>query len=349
MSRPITLKELAGLLGVTHTGDGEALIKGVATLDEAREGDLSFLANPKYAPYLAQTKATAAVVEPGSVIEGRNHLVSNNPYLTFAQAVAYFNPPSHPGCGVSREAHVDPTADVHPTATVMAGAHVEAGASVGAGAVLYPGVYVGVGASIGSETVLYPNAVVRERCVIGERVILQPNCVVGSDGFGFATGEMGNFKFQQIGIVVIEDDVEIGAGTTIDRAALGKTVIGRGTKIDNLVQVAHNVRIGQNTFIAALCGISGSATVGSRVMMGGQTGVAGHIKIGDGAQIGGKTGVTGNLEAGAKVQGWPIMGLYEWLKAQAGFKKLPELRTKVARLEERLKSLEDKHPKEEVK
>lgn len=334
-----TLSELAARLKAEYVGDPDMILHGVGTLDEAGPGQLSFLANPKYAPHLAGTKASAVVVDPASVTSGLAHIIAPNPYLAFAQAVTLFNPPSHPGKGVSGLANVASSAVLGADVTVMAFATVEEGAFLGDRVVLYPGAYVGRDARIGSDTVLYPNVVVRERCVVGERVILQPGAVIGSDGFGFALDAGGNVKFPQVGIVEIGDDVEIGANTAIDRAALGKTLIGKGAKVDNLVQIAHNVVIGPGAIIVAQVGISGSTRVGAGAILAGQVGVAGHLKIGDRAMIGAQSGIGNDVEPGAKAQGNPLMPLTQWLRSQAVFKKLPELKSRVAELEKRLDAL----------
>lgn len=341
MERPtFKLAELAALLKAEYAGDPELLLTGVGTLDEAGPAQLSFLANPKYAPLLAGTKAGAVVVDPASVQPSMAHIITPKPYLAFAQAVTLFNPPNHPGDGVSQRANVAAGAELGEGVKAMAGSTVEEGAKVGAGTVLYPGVYVGRGATIGSWCVLYPNAVVREGCVLGDRVILQPGAVIGSDGFGFALDAGGNVKFPQIGIVEIGDDVEIGANTTIDRAALGKTIIGKGVKIDNLAQIGHNVVIGPYSIIVAQVGVSGSTKVGKGVILAGQVGVAGHLNIGDGAMVGAKSGIGNDVEAGAKVQGNPLMPISHWLRSQAVFKKLPELKARIGELEKRLAALE---------
>lgn len=336
----MTLAGLAAKLNAEFVGDPELVLTGVGTLDEAGPGQLSFLANPKYAPLLASTRAGAVVVDPSSVREGMAHIVTPKPYLAFAMAVTIFNPPSHPGNGVCPAAFVSAGADVGENVTIMAGATVEEGAAVGARSVIYPGCYVGREAKIGADCVLYPNVVVRERCVVGDRVILQPGAVIGSDGFGFALDAGGNLKFPQIGIVEIGDDVEIGANTAIDRAALGKTFIGKGAKVDNLVQIGHNVVIGPGAIIVAQVGISGSTKVGAGAILAGQVGVAGHLKIGDGAMIGAQSGIGNDVEPGTKAQGNPLMPLSQWLRSQAVFKKLPELKSRVGDLEKRLDALD---------
>ena len=335
-----TLGELARRLGAELVGAADAEVCSVATLDAAGPGDVSFLANPKYRPLLEATRAGAVIVGPRDRVEGRNLLVASDPYLAFARAVTLLHPVDHPRRGVEAGAWVHATARLGDEVTALAGATVEEGAAVGDRTVLYPGAYVGRGARVGDDCVLYPNAVVREGCVLGDRVILQPGCVVGSDGFGYARQEGRHLKIPQVGIVVLEDDVEVGAGTTIDRAALGETRIGRGTKIDNLVQIAHNVTVGQDCLLVAQVGVSGSTRVGNRVILAGQVGVVGHISIGDGAVVGAQSGVGADLPAGATVSGSPAFDHRDWLRAQASLRKLPELRHKIQELERRLASLE---------
>lgn len=343
------LAELAGLLRAGYDGDPDMLLTGVGTIDAAGAGELTFLANPKYEKALATTKASAVVIAPGVEAGGIPRIIAADPYRTFAAAVALFNPPTHPGGGVSDRAVIHPTAHVGDGATVMALAVVDEGASVGDRAVIYPGVYIGRASRVGKDTVIYPNVTVREGCTIGDRVIIQPGAVIGSDGFGFAMDASGHLKFPQIGTVEIEDDVEIGALTAVDRAALGKTLIGRGTKMDNLVQVGHNVVLGKNSIIVAQVGISGSTVVGDNVVLAGQVGVAGHIKIGDGAMIGAQSGVAGDVPPGSKLQGTPVMDVSKWYRAQALFKTLPEMRAKIKELERRLEELDAKSKGEDKK
>jgi UDP-3-O-[3-hydroxymyristoyl] glucosamine N-acyltransferase len=336
----LTLADLAERLGAELVGDAGVEIHSAATLDGARPGQLSFLHNPKYRPLLETTLASAVVVGPRDRVPGKNLLVSRNPYLAFARAVTLLHPAEHPRRGVEAGAHVHPTARLGPGVTALGGSAVDEDAEVGDRTVLYPGVYVGRGARVGRDCVLYPNAVVREGCVLGDRVILQPGAVVGSDGFGYARDGARQVKIPQIGVVVLEDDVEVGAGTTIDRAALGETRIGRGTKIDNLVQIAHNVVVGEDCLIVAQTGVAGSARLGNRVILAAQAGVAGHLSIGDGAIVGGQSGVPSDVAAGAVVSGTPAFDHREWLKAQAIVRRLPELRARMRELERRLGEVE---------
>lgn len=341
MSRRIfTLSELAQRLGVAFEGDPSLALSGVATLDEAGEGDLSFLANPKYKEALGRTRAGAVILSPAEKREGRAQLITPQPYLIFARAVQLFHPPEHPGGGVHPGAFVSPGAALGAGTTVMAGATVEEGAAVGENCVLYPGAYVGRGAQVGRDCVLYPNVTVREGCVLGDRVILQPGCVIGSDGFGYAPGPSGHEKIPQVGIVRLGDDVEVGACAAIDRAALGETRVGRGTKIDNLVQVGHNVTIGEHCFIISQVGISGSVKIGNRVILAGQVGVAGHLKIGDGAIIGAQSGIPSDVAPGAVLSGSPVTDHRDWIKSQLTLKKLPQMRHDLMAMQKRLDALE---------
>ncbi len=336
-----TLSQLATELGVACKGDGELVITGVAPLDTASEGDISFLSNPKYLAQLDTTRASAVIVAPGVEREGLALLVGDNPYYIFARALTLFNPPAHPSRGVSPGAFISQEAFVSDSATVMAGATIETGATVGDNCVVYPGAYIGADVSVGRDCLLYPNVTVREGCILGERVILQPGCVIGSDGFGYAPGPTGHYKIPQVGIVVLEDDVEVGANTTVDRAAMERTVIGKGTKLDNLVQVAHNVVMGQHCVVAGQTGISGSTKIGNGVVIAGQAGVAGHITIGDRAVIGGQSAVASSVEPGARMSGISLMSHHQWLRTKSILTKLPEMRKTLLKFEKRIAELEE--------
>ncbi len=338
-----TIAEIAAMVGGTVHGDENAIIRGVASFEEAAGGEITFVSDKKYLKNIGACRASALIVSDpaaGSGNRALNLIVVKNPMLAFAKLMSVFKPMTLPPAGIS------PRADVHPKAVIGKGvsvqpfAVIEEGARVGDGAVVYAGAVVGRGASIGAGTILYQGAVVREECMVGDRVIIHCNSVVGSDGFGY-TQDAGRYvKVPQQGIVRIEDDVEIGACVTIDRATLGETVIGRGTKIDNLVQIAHNVRIGTDTVIVAQVGIAGSASVGSRVQIGGQVGVAGHIGIGDDVMVGAQSGVTNDVAPKKIVSGYPAIPHTEWLRAAASFEKLPEMRKKLSELEKRLADLE---------
>jgi len=344
-----SLAELASWIGGTVEGDGSVQIRGLATLEEAGPGELSFYGNPRYRKELGTTRASAVLLPPGEPVHraGVAWVRVPSPHLAFARLLTVFHPAPRPAAGVHPRAEVHPSARVDPTATVMALAVVEAGAVVGARSVLWPGSYVGEGSRLGEDCVLQPGAVVRERCELGNRVMLQPGVVVGSDGFGFAFDPAGpaHVKVPQVGTVRIEDDVEVGAGSCIDRATTGETVIGRGTKIDNLVQIAHNVRVGPLSILCAQVGISGSTEVGAGVVLAGQVGVVGHVHVGDGARIAAQSGVPHDVPAGSTVAGYPAVDHALWLRQAAALKQLPELLREVRELRARVAALESRKDK----
>jgi UDP-3-O-[3-hydroxymyristoyl] glucosamine N-acyltransferase len=273
--------------------------------------------------------------------EGPNLLVTPNPYLAFARVIDLFFPPPEPEApGISPAAIVDPAAEVSERATVHPGATIGPRAKVGPGCVVHPGAYVGADAVVGADSVLHANVVLYPETEIGERVILHAGAVIGSDGFGFAPDGGENVKIRQVGRAVIEDDVEVGANCTVDRAVLGETRIGRGTKIDNLVQIGHNVRIGERCLIVAQVGISGSSTVGNAVRLGGQVGVGGHIHIGDGAEVGAKSGVVDVIGPGAKVLGLPAIPLSDAKKSMLAVRQLPQMRKELRALRKTVEALQ---------
>ncbi len=337
-----TLEELASMVGGGVEGDGTVAISDVAPFDEAKEGEITFLSDAKYLKLLNGTKAGAVVVKWGTpVSKGVNLLVVENPQLAFARLLDLFRPAALPSAGVHPKAEVHARAAVAEGASIGPFAVVEEGASIGPGAILYPGVYVGRGASVGMDAILYPGVTVREGCLVGNRVIVHANAVIGSDGFGYALSGGKYHKIPQRGIVRVGDDVEIGACVAIDRATIGETVIGRGTKIDNLVQIAHNVKIGEDCVIVSQTGIAGSTRVGDRVQLGGQVGVNGHIEIGKGAMVGAKSGVHKDVPPGSAISGYPAMPHGEWLRLQGVIPKLPEMKKKLSELEKRIKELEE--------
>lgn len=337
-----TVREIAAFVGGTVYGDGEALIGGVQGIDEAGEGDLTFVANRKYRSRLKTTRATAVLVAPETEQPERTLIVVADPYVAFGQVLALFHPREPERPGIHERAFIDRGARVSPEASVHAGAAVSREAEIAAGAVLYPGVYVGPGAAIGEGSVLYPNVTVYDRCLVGKRVILHAGVVVGSDGFGFARPGWENIKIPQVGIVQIDDDVEIGANSTIDRGTLGRTWIQRGAKIDNLVQIAHNVVIGENAIVVSQAGISGSTTIGRGVLIGGQSGLVGHIRVGDHAMVAARAGVHKDVPAATIVAGAPHLPHREWLRLEATIPKLPAMRQLLMELARRLEALEKK-------
>lgn len=338
------LRDLAERLGCELLGDGELDVRGAAGLEQAGAGDLTFLANPRYTAQLATTRASAVVVSPGQDT-ALPRLVSGNPYLTFAQAVAVLRPAVRPAPGVHATAHVHPTAVLERGVHVGAFAVVGARTRVGAGSTLHPHVVLYEDVTLGEDCVLHSGVQVRERCRLGHRVVIQNGAVIGSDGFGFAKDAEGRYhKFPQIGTVVIEDDVEIGALTAVDRAALAETRIGRGSKLDNLVQVGHSVTIGEHSVLAGQVGIAGSTSVGRRATLAGQVGIAGHLSIGDDVVATAQTGIPSSIEAGQVVSGYPAIPNRAWLKASAVFARLPELQKRLRQLERRVESLFETRP-----
>jgi UDP-3-O-[3-hydroxymyristoyl] glucosamine N-acyltransferase len=345
-----SLAELAARVGGAVHGDGAARIGRVAPLETAGPGDIAFFSNKKYRDAYLACRATAVVVEAGAPeVPGVARLEAANAYLAFARISTLFHPPPRAVAGVSPQAAVHPSAAVDPSAELGAFVSVGPGVRVGARTILHPGVCLGEGARVGSDCILYSNVVVRDGCAVGDRVILQPGCVVGADGFGFAFDARGevagapqHYKVPQVGAAVIEDDVELGANTCVDRGALGDTVIGRGTKIDNLVQIGHNVRVGPLSIVVAHTAVAGSTKIGTGVVLAGQVGIAGHVEIGDGARIGAQSGILGDVPAGATVSGTPAQPHHDWLRSQAALHKLPELVREVRRLREEIAQLKGK-------
>ena len=338
----MTLAELAERLGCRLDGDGTIDIQAVAGIEDAGPGTVTFLANPKYEKTLAHTRASAVILTERAPAAPCAMLRTPEPYLAFARAVRLFAPDQRPAPGVHALAAVAGDARVGRDASIGAFVAVGEGARIGDRTVIYPNVTIGPGASIGNDCVIHSNVAVRERVTIGDRVILQNGVVVGGDGYGFVRRADGTHeKIPQVATVVIEDDVELGANTTVDRPAVGETRIKTGTKIDNLVQVAHGVVVGRNVLMAAQVGIAGSTEIGDDVIFGGQVGVGGHLSIGRGAVAVGQSGVTNSLDPGAFVAGYPAIDNREWRKASVVFRRLPELKRRVEALEAKLAALTD--------
>lgn len=336
------LFELVREIGATLDGDGDMDIKGVAAVHEASADEITFISNPKYAPLAASTKAGAVIVSNDWNAECPAALIrSENPDAAFAQAAELFYTPVPA-----------PLPGVHPSAVVAEDAVLGEGVSIGPLCVIEPGAvigrntvvsaqsYIGHQAHIGEEVVLYPQVSVRESCLVGNRVIIHNGAIIGSDGFGYSVDEKGvRTKIRQIGIVQIGDDVEIGANVTIDRARFGKTSIGRGTKIDNLVQIAHNVKIGEDCVIIAQVALAGSCSLGDRVIIAGQSAVAGHLTIENGAVVAGKTGVTKDVAAGEYVMGMPAVPARVYKRNTAAISLLPKLKKRLAALERQVRGM----------
>lgn len=332
------LAELAMRLDCELEGDGNIEITGVGTIENARPGEITFIGNPRYARHLSHTKASAVILPldgPGAPVAC---LRTKEPYLAFARAVEQFHRPVAVAIGVHPTAVVAPTARIGPGAAIgpycVIGERVQIGrdARLGAHVVIYPEV------TIGDRFVAHAQVTVRERVRIGNGVILYSGAVVGSDGFGHVASQDGGVhKIVQAGDVVLEDDVEVGANATVDRAAVGSTILRRGVKIDNLVQIGHGCDVGEGSMLAAQVGLSGSTRVGKLVRMGGQSGAAGHLSIGDGAQVAAQGGVASSVAAGSTVGGYPAVAAPLWRRMTAALHRLPELFRRVRRLERHLK------------
>ncbi len=335
----ITLSELARLCEAELVGDGERVVHGPAGLAEAGEDEVSFLANPRYRSLLAETRAAAVVV--GRDVEeappGVALLRCEDPNEAFSRVIeAFVEPDPVPAVGLHPSCVVEPDAVIEEGARVGPFCRIGAGAWIGEGAVLAASVDVGPRARIGRRTVVGSGAVIGARVVVGERCVLQPGCVIGSDGFGFDPTPEGWKKVPQCGTVVLEDEVEVGANTTIDRARFGATRIGRGAKIDNLVHVAHNCVVEEGAMLCAQVGLAGSARVGRRAILAGQVGVQGHSTIGEGARVGGQAGVFGDVPPRTDVAGWPARPRAEALRQVAWVRRLPELFRRLRELELRV-------------
>ncbi len=324
-------------MGGAVVGDEGLAVVGVESLDRAAATDLSWVADSGRAGDVAGSRAAAFLVASAADAGGRPCVVVENPTLAMAIWLSIVKPIRRPRAGVSRRAHVHPTARLGAGVAVDAGATIEAGASIGARTVIGAGAFVGADAGIGEDCRLHPLAAVLERCRVGSRCVLHPGAVVGADGFGYVWDGAQHRKIPQVGIARLEDDVEIGANSTIDRATFGETLIGRGTKIDNLVQVGHNVQVGELSILCGQAGIAGSSRLGSRVTLAGQVGVGDHAEVGDGAIVTGQGGVVSGsrVTPGAVVSGMPAAPHRDFLRRAAWITRLPELARRVAELERR--------------
>ena len=336
------LQDIAARIDCRLEGDGTIDIRGVAGIEDAGPGDLTFFTNPKYAAELRTTHASAVILGDTAEAAPCAMLRARQPYLAFARAVALFQDPWRPAPGVHRLAFVDAGVSLGDDVSIGPFAVVEHGARIGARTIVHAHAVVGRQTEVGDDCVIHAGVSLREHIRLGHRVVVQDGAVIGSDGFGFARRPDGTHqKIPQIGGIVIEDDVEIGANTTIDRPAVGETRIGAGTKIDNLVQIAHGVAIGRNVLLAAQVGIAGSVTVEDDVTLAGQVGVAGHITLGKGVIATAQTGIPNSVAPGELVSGYPAIPNRAWLRSSAVFRKLPELKKQVAELERRIRELED--------
>ncbi|MCG8528131.1 MAG: UDP-3-O-(3-hydroxymyristoyl)glucosamine N-acyltransferase [Opitutales bacterium] len=332
-----TIQELAEHVGGTIEGDGNIEISGAATLSEACESDVSFLANSKYEKELETTKAGVVVVDMEVDRVRHNVIRCKDPYYAFMQMVVLLHGHrEHKHTGISKKASVAETAKIGENVDIHDFVHVADGVEIGDGTNIYPSCTIGPGSKIGKDCIIYPNVTIYDGCVIGDRVTIHAGTVVGQDGFGYATHDGVHHKIPQIGGVVIEDDVELGANCTIDRGTLGDTVIGKGTKTSNLIAIGHNTRVGEHCLLVAQVGIAGSVEVGNYCVFGGQVGVVGHIKIGNNVQIGAQAGVTHDLEGNQAVVGSPAIPMSQARRSYALLKDLPEFRKKLRAIDRQI-------------
>jgi UDP-3-O-[3-hydroxymyristoyl] glucosamine N-acyltransferase len=336
----ITLAELAGLVGGAVEGDGATLIHGLAPLDEAQPGDLTFVANRRQTPRLGTSRASAVLVDAQQPVD-RPAIRVANAYIAFLTLLDHFFPAQHPAWGIDPRAVLGPEVQVGQGAHIGPYAVIEHGVRLGARVVIYPGAYIGEDCVIGDDCILYARVSLYARVQLGKRVIVHSGAVIGADGFGFYPLADGSYrKIPQVGRVIVGDAVEIGANTCIDRAMLGDTVIESGTKLDNLIQIGHNTHVGPHTVMAAQVGLSGSVRIGPRVRMGGQAGIADHVTIGEGATIGAQAGIGGDIGPGEVAMGSPAIRATAFKRIHFYSQRLGALFRQVKHLQQRLEQLE---------
>ncbi len=340
------LSEVASLIDAEIVGNSDIVISNIAKIEEAKKGDLSFIANPKYLKYAETTNASAIIVSKDFATSRTDIslLKVENPYFSFLKILEVVEAPKNvvQPTGISPHAVVDPSVKLGENVYIGPNVVICKDCSIGSNTIIHAGVYIGEESIVGSSTLIYPNVVVRNKSKIGSRVILHPGVVVGADGFGFVPTKEGTYvKLPQLGGVVIEDDVEIGANTTIDRATIGNTIIKSGTKLDNLIMVAHNVVIGENTVIAAQTGISGSTKLGKNCVIAGQVGLVGHIEIADRVTVGAQSGISKTIKKeGSTFFGSPAIEYRDALRTEGALKQLPELLKEFRDLKQKIAELE---------
>ena len=347
-----TLAEIAKIVGGEVLGDQGLIITGLSGIQDAKEGDLTFLSNPKYSPLLRITKASAIIVGKNTKVAGKSVIQTDSPSQAFTKiALVLSKEEQRVMTGIHPTAVIAPDALIGKNVAIGPYVVVESKVQIGDGSIVYAGSYIGYKAVVGPQCLIYPHVIIRERVHIGRRVIVHSGTVIGSDGFGYEQIGGSHEKIPQIGTVIIEDDVEIGANVTIDRARFDKTVIGKGSKIDNLVQIAHNVVLGENCVIISQVGISGSTTIGKNSVLAGQSGVAGHLTIGEGSVVAAKSGVINSLPAFSKVSGFPAKPHLYAKRVNASLQRLPiyvkslqDLKQKVSSIEEKLVLSSKKKP-----
>ena len=340
-----TAEQIANVIGGRVEGNKDAKVHTFAKIEEGTEGAISFLSNPKYTHYLYDTKSSIVIVNEDVELEkdvDATLIRVPNAYESIAKLLQIYEASKPKKTGVAPQAYIAPSAKLGNNCYVGPFAYIGEGAEIGDGCQIYPHAVVGDNVKVGSNCIFYPNTTIYQGCKIGNNVTIHAGSVIGADGFGFAPGANGYDKIPQIGIVVIEDNVEIGANTCVDRSTMGATVIHKGVKLDNLVQVAHNVEIGENTVMSAQVGIAGSTKVGSWCMFGGQVGLAGHITIGDKTFLGAQSGVPGRLKGGEELIGTPPMNPRQYFKSQAIFRRLPDMYKDLNDAKKKIEELNEK-------
>lgn len=338
----LSLKKIAGLIDGEILGDTNRRILGVAPFDTATEIEITCAGSAPYLSKIDQTNAAVVIVPRDFKTSSKTLIRVDNPQVAFAKVVSVFHPVSKPDGGISPHAFVGENFVCGMDVSIKPHAVIQNNVTIGNRVKIHPNVAIGDNVVIGDDVEIYPNVTILERCLIGNRVTIHSGTVIGSDGFGFAPDGDTYYKIPQIGIVQIDDDVEIGAGNTIDRATFGKTWIKSGVKTDNLVHVAHNVIVGENTVLVAQVGIAGSVTIGKHAILAGQAGVSGHLSIGDGATVGPRAGISKSVPDGEVVSGAPEMPHKLWLKVQRVIPRLPDLKKKLSEIEKRLEKIEEK-------
>jgi UDP-3-O-[3-hydroxymyristoyl] glucosamine N-acyltransferase len=345
ISKPVSLSEIHQVVGGVLQGDGTVELSALASLSEAEPAALSFVLNDRVLKGSVEIRAGALLAHRHIAELPIPHIVVPNPLLAFSQVAKKFFIRPYAARGIAPDVIQGENVRIGEDPSIWPFVTLGDGVTLGSRVTLYPGVFVGAGSTIGDDCLIYPNVVIREGSTIGNRVVIHGGTVIGSDGFGYVQHEGRHHKIPQLGGVTIEDDVELGANVSIDRATLGQTLIRQGTKVDNLVQIAHNVTIGEHAILVAQVGIAGSSTIGRHVMIGGQAGLADHIQVGDQVMIAARAGVNRNLESNQIVSGAPVMPHETWVKAQAVIPRLPELRQLVRSLETRVAFLEERAAK----
>lgn len=339
---PYTVGQIAALVNGEVVGNPDLLIKGFASANKAKEGDLTFAESEQFFQLAENGGASAILIDKDFKSDKKTIIKVKNVRVAYAKLIPIFHPEKKPEPGIDKFASISATASIDPTAYIGPFCVVSDNAKIGRGVILYSNVYVGAGAIIDEQSVIFPNVSIYHNVKIGKRVRIHSGSVIGSDGFGYVFDGTQHLKIPQVGDVVIEDDVELGANVTVDRGALGSTIIKKGTKVDNLVQIAHNVEIGEHCILVAQVGIAGSSKLGNFVTLAGQVGIAGHLTIGDGAILMAKSGLMNNVPAGEKWMGIPAQPDRQMKRILISMQKLPELLQRVSELEARLSKFESK-------